>query len=258
MTGDHIDDATVEALLTGRRAAPAEPQLTALTAALRDAGTRPPQPSPRLAAMLATGVFTENGDLPATAASNVHAPASARQVAGLPKWRRRKMAFEGVFGTLLAKFAALGFAAKAAAVTTVAVASVGAVGAAGELPAPLQHPFDRTVHAVVPGAAGDEPAPEPSGSRSPEPRPSKSNFGSMVSQDAKDGGVDGRQISQEAKNNGRRPEDAGKPSAEPSESSSERPHGNHPSSDPDDRHKSPEPGSRGEGHSDKSKAPGRS
>lgn len=259
MTGDHIDDTTVESLLTGDRATPTEPRLTAFTAALRAAGTRPPQPSPRLAAMMATGVFTEKGDLPATAASNVHGPADARQVAGLPKWRRKKMAVQTALSTLLGKVAALGFAAKAAAVTTVAVASIGAAGAAGALPAPLQQQFDKTVNAVTPDSNDSTTEPQPSGSPSPEPRPSKSNFGSSVSTDAKDGGVDGQQISQEAKNNGNRPEDAGKPSALPGQAASHAADGR-PSSTPSDsaeQHTAPVPETSARGHATTSKAPGR-
>jgi hypothetical protein len=64
--------------------------------------TEPPSPfrvricseavSPRLPSALTTvreakqGFSTDKGDLPATAASNV--PGPARQVAGLPKWRK--------------------------------------------------------------------------------------------------------------------------------------------------------------------------
>ncbi|GAA1797068.1 hypothetical protein HC028_19770 [Planosporangium flavigriseum] len=199
MTGDRIDDATVEALLTGRRAFATEPELTAFTAALRSAGTRPGQPSPRLAAMLATGVFTEKGDLPATAASNVHGPAARRQVAGLPKWRQKKMAIETAFATMVGKFVALGWAAKAAAVSTVAVASIGGAGAAGALPEPLQQPFDRTVHSVIPDYPAGNQKPT-----TPAPAPSVS---ATFDKDGEHPGTDGRSYS---------PEDAGRPSGSPS------------------------------------------
>jgi len=207
MTGDRIDDGTVEALLTGRRAVATEPQLSAFTAAARQAGTRPATPSRRLAAMLTTGVFTDKGNLPATAASNVAGPAAGRQVSGLPKWRRKKMAIEAAFATLAGKVAALGAAAKAAAASTVAVAAFGGAGAAGVLPAAVQEPFDRTVRPAV--------SDDKTGDRKPAvPSPS---FGTRVSEDAKDGGVDGRQISEDAKDNSRRPDDAGRPSDLPSQ-----------------------------------------
>jgi hypothetical protein len=202
-----IGDAAIEALLSGNGAGEGiPPSLAALADELRDLAVGPaPRPSPLLATLLQQGFSTENGDPSATAASNVPGPAT-EQAAGLPKWRRRRM--------VLAEFlAGLSVAAKATFGVGVAMASVTAAGAAGALPDAVQNVVATSVEAVTPfdlpdsgdaddddeqeGVAGDESGdPAEDGSEDPE------NFGARVSADAQDGGVDGQEISEEAKLNG--------------------------------------------------------
>jgi hypothetical protein len=123
------------------------------------------------------------------------------------------MAVHAVLGGLLAKFGALGTAGKAVAVTAVAAAGFAATGAAVVLPEPVQAPADRAVQTVVtrqepveagePAGTTDTPDPAPTPTPTPSAEPTHDNFGARVSEDAKDGGVDGRQISQDAKANGK-------------------------------------------------------
>ena len=191
-----IGDAAIEAFFTGNGAGEGvPPSLAAIADELRGLASGPvPVPSPALAVLLQQGFSTENGDPSATAASNV--PGPAQQAAGLPKWRRRRM--------VLAEFlAGLSVAAKATFGVGVAMASVTAAGAAGALPDAVQNVVATSVEAVTPfdlpdsgddatSDAGDEPAVEAD----------TGNFGERVSTDARDGGVDGQVISEEAKLNG--------------------------------------------------------
>ncbi|MFP5375580.1 MAG: hypothetical protein ACLGIO_02210 [Acidimicrobiia bacterium] len=174
-----IDDAAIEALFTGNGAGGEPGSLAAFAGELRRMAKGPvPAPSVPLATMLAEGLFTEKGDLPVTAASNV--PGPAPQAAGLPKWRRRKM---------IEFLAGLSVAAKAAFGVSMAAASVTAAGAAGVLPAPAQSAVANAVEAVTPFSFPDGAADE-------------AEFGERVSTDARDGGVDGRAVADEAKNEG--------------------------------------------------------
>ena len=138
----HIDDTAIEAFFTGNGAGDELAPLTAFADELRGMASGPaPAPSVQLATMLAEGFSTEKGDLLATAASNV--PGPAPQVAGLPKWRRKRM--------VIAEFiAGLSVAAKAAFGVSMAAASVTAAGAAGALPAPVQHAVAAAVEAATP------------------------------------------------------------------------------------------------------------
>jgi hypothetical protein len=174
----HIDDAAFEAHLTGNDAGEL-PALAAFAEDLRTMTSGPgPAPSAQLAAMIAEGFSTEQGDLPATAASNV--PGPAPQAAGLPKWRKRKM---------IEFIAGLSVAAKAAFGISMAAASVTAAGAAGALPEPAQNAVSAAVEAVTPFSFPDKAS-------------DKADFGGRVSTDATDGGVDGRTVAEDAKNNG--------------------------------------------------------
>lgn len=189
-----LPDATVEAVLTGGAVPMDAADVAVFTAALRVAGTRPVEPTPALAAMMADGVFPDIAD---------RAPA-ARPT----PWRRARMAALETLAAVVAKLAGLGVAAKTAAVATVAVASVGAAGAGGALPEPAQDRVARIIERVTPFEAPD------SGDTENEPN-ENADFGQSVSDDARDGGVDGQEISERAKENGNRPDDAGKPSAKP-------------------------------------------
>jgi hypothetical protein len=201
-----LDEATAEALLRGRT--PAGRQDLVLLAAFVDemrslASVPPPAPSAVLASVLASGLTTiEKGDLPATAASNVHGP--ARQAAGLPKWRKRRM-IPTLLSGIAAKLAGLGLAAKAGLGLSMAVASVTAAGAAGVLPDPVQHAVAEAVGAVTPF-------------QFPDTGDDKADFGGGISTDATDDdeGVDGPSIADEAKDQGGDlPADAGDRPAEP-------------------------------------------
>ena len=178
---NHIDDAAIEALLSGNGADDEFAPLAAFAEELRSmAGGPVPVPSMQLAAMLAEGFSTEQGDLLVTAASNV--PGPAQQAAGLPKWRKKRM--------IIAEFiAGLSVAAKAAFGVSMAAASVTAAGAAGALPAPAQHAVAAAVEAATPFSF-------------PDKANEKADFGGTVSTDARDGGVDGKAVSEDAKKNG--------------------------------------------------------
>ena len=183
-----LDDATIEAFFTGHPAGEELSPLARLVEDLHSVTSGPaPAPSMHLAAMLADGFSTEKGDLPATAASNVTGPAP--QAAGLPTWRKKKM----IIAELLA---GLSVAAKAGFGISAAAAAVTAGGAAGVLPGPAQHAVATGVEAVTPFSF-------------PDKANEKADFGGTVSTDARDGGVDGKAVSTEAKQNGSQPEGSG-------------------------------------------------
>lgn len=98
--------------------------------------------------------------------------------------------------------AGLSVAAKAAFGVSMAAASVTAAGAAGVLPAPAQSAVAGAVEAVTPFSFPDGAADE-------------AEFGERVSTDARDGGVDGRAVADEAKENGDGDGDEGGRPAEP-------------------------------------------
>jgi hypothetical protein len=137
-----FDDDAIEALLAGTTHDESLADLASFVTDVRKAGEAVPNPSPALAAALASGLSIDKGDLPATAASNVHGPAP--QAAGLPKWRRLRMKIQGFLAGLgVAGKVALGASLAAAAATTGA-------GAAGVLPPSVQHVVATTVSAVTP------------------------------------------------------------------------------------------------------------
>ena len=81
-----LDDASIEALLADPTS---DDALGSLVQALRLSARAPaPAPSPMLAEVLARGFFPDDkGDLPVTAASNVHGP--RLQASGLPNGERK-------------------------------------------------------------------------------------------------------------------------------------------------------------------------
>lgn len=188
-----LDDATIEAFFIGQGADGELAPLAGFVDNVRSVASGPvPVPSVRLAAMLAKGFSTESGDRLVTAASNV--PGPARQAAGLPKRRKKKM----MVAELLA---GLSVAAKAAFGLTAAAAAVTAGGAAGVLPGPAQHAVATGVEAVTPFTFPDE-------------ADDKAEFGGTVSTDARNSGVDGKAVSADARANagasaGAQPSDPG-------------------------------------------------
>ena len=143
---------------------------------------------PALVMLVAQGISTDKGDLPATAASNVTGPAP--QAAGLPKWRKRMIVSELLAG-LTTKLAGLGMAAKAGMGVTLAAASTTAAGAAGVLPAPAQHAVATVVATATPFTF-------------PDAASDRAGLGATVSADATGAsdatpGVDGKAVNDEAK-----------------------------------------------------------
>lgn len=181
-TPRQIDDATAETLLRG---GPVDAELWPLARAVRayrEVGRQPIEPSGELATRIATGVFTP--------------PAEERGVLTAPisRWRRIRMAILTGLAAATAKVAGMSAAAKAAAGLSIAAASMGTAGFAGALPDPVQDRFDTVVETVKPDQAPASPD-------------ENAEFGERVSEDAKDGGVDGEEISEEARQQGelRRP-----------------------------------------------------
>jgi hypothetical protein len=145
-----LDDRALEGLLDGASSAPTGfDWLVPFVEGLGSVSSRPaPVVRPALAMLLAEGLSTVKGDLPATAASNVTGPAS--QAAGLPKWRKKKMLITELLAGLTTKLAGLGLAAKATLGLTLAAASTTAAGAVGVLPAPVQHAVASVVDSATP------------------------------------------------------------------------------------------------------------
>lgn len=138
-----LDDAAVEAFVTGRRGPVDEIESLVLFAQDLEAAVRGPAPmgKPDLMALLAEGFSP-----PAPAASP---PASVRRT-----WPRRRWA----------RLAGLGLVTKLGLGMGVAAASVAGAGAGGLLPSPLQHTVARAVEGVTPFQLPDR-------SRSSQPGP---------------------------------------------------------------------------------------
>ena len=135
-----LDENSIAAILAGD--AGAEPALAAWVCEMRSVGTGPvPQPCAALSNVFLHGVSTGKGDLPATAASNVTGPAP--QAAGLPTWRKYKMAVKQFI-------AGLSIAGKLALGAGVAAAATTGAGTAGVLPDQVQHQFARAFDTIAP------------------------------------------------------------------------------------------------------------
>ena len=179
-----IDDATAEALLAGRL--DGDP-LAAAIHAYREAARRPlPAPSAELTALMVTGGPATLG-LPGRAANRTRprrAPATARRT-----WSRIRTAVVAGLAVVAAKLASLSLPAKAAGGLALALASLTTAGVTGVLPDPAQERFDTVVESVT----GDE---------DPPPAEQNPQFGERVSEDARDGGVDGEETSEDARRQG--------------------------------------------------------
>jgi hypothetical protein len=154
-----LDERSIEAILAGDAGAE-HAAMTAFVAEMRSVSAGSvPEPSPALSNLFVHGFLTENGDLSATAASNVTGPAP--QAAGPPKWRKYTMALKQfVAGLSIVGKLALGAGVAAAATT--------GAGTAGVLPDPVQHQFARAVDPIAPfGIADPQPGPQLG---APEPR----------------------------------------------------------------------------------------
>lgn len=203
-----LDDAALEAYLTGRRG-PAD-EVADLAAFADDLGMALSGPSPLpkadLAVLLADGFELETGDLRVPAAppawtpawtptwAPVPAPAPGWTSAPVPQHKEPAPSARVFRPRLLARLAGLGVAAKVTLGIGVATASVTGAGAAGVLPDPAQHMVATVVDTVTPFEFPDKPS-------------SHSDLGANVATDAtgaSDGspGVDGRAVADGAKTQG--------------------------------------------------------
>ena len=190
-----------EAFLAGRPVPAEGADLAAFAGAVRMSATEPGRPNAALAELLVTGLLVDQP------------PLSTRTA----KRRRRPMWF---FTALIAKIASAGAVAQAATGAGIVLVSFTGLGAAHALPAPVQHTFSTVVSAIspagdgatstdtgttAPAATSDTAAPttdpaDSAGAVAPTDAATVTtapkNFGETVSKDARDGGVDGHQISQ--------------------------------------------------------------
>lgn len=174
--GTDVDDAAIEALCTGDDAGDELAELAAFADELHGRGSGPvPVPSVRLAAMLAGGFATGEGDLPATAATSRSGPVVG--LAGRPTGRKARRIGEVLAG--------LSVAARATFAASMAAASVTAAGAAGILPDPAQGAVSAAVEAVTPFSF-------------PGTAPGDADPGGRVVTGAGDGGVDGTAVGEGA------------------------------------------------------------
>lgn len=194
-----LDDATVERLLAGRAGSPELEPVATVVRALREVSTQPVEPSAVLRQQMATGVFTGG-------------PAYSYRPASPGLLRRGVAAAVTRAGRarLAVNLAAAGVAA--------GVLGTATAGFAGSLPDPVQDQFENVVESVTPyrfaekpGGGGVGPATDPGtgdpgtgdpGTSDPDER------GGGVSEDARDGGVDGPEVSERARERDRgRPTD---------------------------------------------------
>ncbi|HEX2041903.1 MAG TPA: hypothetical protein VHF24_04630 [Acidimicrobiales bacterium] len=141
-----FDDATVEALLSGRPVDAGElGPLAAFAEDVRFAVDGPaPAPTAEMARLLAEGIPTPTGVTRAALA-----PQGGARHADVSK-RRKTMTITELLAALMAKLAGLGAASKAALGLGVAAASVTGAGAAGVLPDAAQHAVAEVVGAATP------------------------------------------------------------------------------------------------------------
>lgn len=184
-----IDDATAEAVLAGRAAAPELATLTGMLAACRRVADRPVRPRGELAARLASGGFGGDGaDHPRTARVDDGGRHRGR-LRGADTRRCRRMHMR---------------LAVAAGGLAVAATGVGSAGFAGVLPDAAQDRFETVVESVTPYTfprQSDE-ADRGTEDRNPETPGNAEDgaeFGEQVREDARDGGVDGDEISDRAR-----------------------------------------------------------
>jgi uncharacterized membrane protein YgcG len=201
---DSAAEEAFEAYLAGRSVAAEGAHLAAFAGAVRATAHEPGRPNAALAELLATGLLVDQ-PLP-----------SARTA----KRRRRPMWF---FTAILAKIASAGAVAQAAAGAGIVLVGFTGAGAAGALPDPAQHTFATVVAAITPLTAPDRsgstgttttepvtttppatPTTDPAGTTEgaggtavsdPATTSTPKNFGQKVSEYAKNGGVDGHQVS---------------------------------------------------------------
>ena len=188
-----LDDATAEAVLRGD-VVPAEfESLVTAVAALRAAPELPVQPSVELAARMAAGDF----------ASAVASP------------RRRRSAGRHTarYGVARRRLVALPVPAKVATIAVLAVGGLTTATAAGALPEPAQQRMQSVIESVTPINFPEPTDSVPVDSEPVEQGPA--DFGRDTAEDARDGGVDGREVSEKARQLGQPDRPAHRPSDRP-------------------------------------------
>jgi len=210
MTNDCFDEA-FESYLAGRPVAAHAAALVAFGDDVRAAAAAPGRPSPQLAQMLTRGLL---GSSDMAVVGAVPVPRSAE--AGGPRRRRRT-----VFGVLTAAAARLtpaGAVAQASLGLGLVLAGVTGAGAAGVLPGPVQDEVSAVFEAVTPfelphssddRSTADEDSATPvavvpetgeaQDGEFPADTPAPAEFGQGVSGAAKDDGVAGHEISEQAR-----------------------------------------------------------
>ena len=150
-----------------------------------------PAVSPALALLLANGA---SRPAPVSASAEAIGGIASATATATTSSRRRKM-------PIPAFLIALPFAAKIALGVGVAAAATTGAGVAGVLPGPIQNVVATTVSAITPFEITDGTT-----SHTSVPPSDPNNFGVTVSNDAQDGGVDGADVSSNAKDNGANPD----------------------------------------------------
>lgn len=169
-----IDDATAEAVLRGDDVpAEFEPLVSAI-AALRSAPQPPVRPTAELATRMAAGDFAGS-----------RASGRGRYSAGRRSVRNR---------SARVRLAALPLRAKIAAAVALAGGGLATATVAGALPEPAQQRVQSVIESVTPIEF-----------RAP------ADFGREVADDARDGGVDGREVREKARQLGANPDRAAEP-----------------------------------------------
>jgi type IV secretory pathway VirB10-like protein len=217
-----------EAFLAGRPVPEAVAGTFAGVAAFADAvrttATGPGRPNAALAELLVTGLLTDQ-----TSPSTVTARSAGKSLRRPSRVRRRRRSAMFFFPALVAKILSAGAIAQAATGAGIVVVAFTGAGAAGVLPGPVQDtvatvvetvtpfdlphshdpvkPEDTTPAPTLPTATTTSEDTENPPTETPETEPTEpagptstasNSFGKRVSEDAKDGGVDGQEISREA------------------------------------------------------------
>ncbi|MDK3255003.1 hypothetical protein [Blastococcus capsensis] len=236
MTTSQLDDA-FEAYLAGRPVPVQAASLAQFADSVREMSSRSGRPSAGLAELLASGLLTDSVDASAESAPTARGAAQP----ALPGRSRRRPRMFTILAAAAAKFGAAGAVAQAAAGLGFAAAGVTSAGAFGVLPGPVQDGVATTIEAVTPfdlpdstdEQSAEEAAPlsedpatdeQPQTGTGPADIPPLPDFGTSVSEDAQDGGVDGAQVSDDARAT-HQPEQAGAPeqTRAPADQAPERP-----------------------------------
>jgi hypothetical protein len=212
MTDDCFDDA-FDRYLAGRPVPAQAAALVAFADDVRAVAACPGRPSPQLARMLADGL----GSPDAAAVGAVPPP----RTAGRGGHRRRKRTVFEALSAAAARAMPAGAFAQAALGLGVVLAGVTGAGAAGVLPGPVQDEVSSVVEVLTPfelptsaddtsTGDDDESSPpvgvvsgtgEPQDGELPPGTPAQAEFGARVSGDARDDGVVGQDISDQARGN---------------------------------------------------------